>query len=130
MDCLVAAGSKNRSSKYLLRPGIGDRHHEPKRFAFFDGAAHAGHRTPPHKKRPPAGARLRLGQAHAAERRIDVERVAQNAIAYAPPLAVQEVRGDDLEVVIGRVGEGAAAIAVAKRQIPGALVRSSSSTAI
>ena len=69
----------------------------------------------PNKKRPPSGARLRLGHADAAERRIDVERVAQNAVAHAPPLAVQEIRGDDLEVVIGRVGEGAAAIAVAKR---------------
>ena len=51
----------------------------------------------------------------AAERRIDIERVAQNAIAHAPPLAVQQICGDDLEVVIGRMGEGAAAIAVAER---------------
>ena len=54
MDRLVAAGSKNRSPKDLLRLGIGDRHHKPKRFAFFDGAAHAGHRTPAHEKRPPS----------------------------------------------------------------------------
>jgi hypothetical protein len=71
---------------------------------------------------------LSLGHAGAAERRTDVEGVGWNAIAHAPPLAVQEVCSDNLKVAIRRVGEGAATIAVAKRPEPDALVCSSSST--
>src|ERR1700730_12059678 len=59
--------------------------------------------------------RLRLSNADAAERRIDVESVGRNAIVHPPPLAIQEVRGDDLEIVIGGMSEGAATVAVTQR---------------
>jgi hypothetical protein len=59
--------------------------------------------------------RLTLGQADAAERRIDVERVGRRAVACTPPLVVEQIGGDDLEVVVGRVREGAAAVTVAER---------------
>ena len=63
----------------------------------------------------PARARLGLGHADAAERRIDVERVGGDAVADPAALAVEQVGGDDLEIVIGGVGEGAAAVAFAER---------------
>ena len=69
-----------------------------------------------------------LGHADAAERRIDVERVGRNAVADLPVLAVEQVGGDDLEVVVGRVREGAAAVAVAERPDAGHVGRRLSST--
>ena len=55
-----------------------------------------------------------FGEADAAERRIGVEGVDGNAVADAARIVVEEVGGDDLEVVVGGVGEGAAAVAVAE----------------
>ena len=62
------------------------------------------------------------------ERRIDVERIGRNAVADAARVVVEKIGGDDLEVIVGRVGEGAPAVAVAERPDPGTLVRNSSST--
>ena len=67
------------------------------------------------QQRPAGRARLVHGHPHAAERRIDVERIAGYAIADATMLAVEQVGGDDLEVVVRGVREGAAAVAVAER---------------
>ena len=113
MDRLVAPGSENGGPENLMRLGVSDRHHEPLRFPLLDRPAHAGHRTATDKQRTPSGAGLRQGHADAAERRIDVERISGNAIAHAPPFAIEKVRRDNLKVVIGGVGEGAATVAVA-----------------
>ncbi len=56
-----------------------------------------------------------LGQADPAKRRIDVERVNGNAIAHFALGAVEQVRRGDLEIIVRRVGEGAAAVAIAER---------------
>ena len=61
---------------------------------------------------------LRFGEAGAAERRVDVERVGRNAIRYPPGRAVEQVGRDDLEIVVRRVREGAFAVAVAQRPDP------------
>jgi hypothetical protein len=60
---------------------------------------------------------LNLGLRHSrpAERRIDIERVGGNAVADPARVAVEEVCGDDLEIIVGGVGEGAFAVAVAER---------------
>src|SRR5271167_1488181 len=108
MDRLVAAGSENSRPEDLMCLSISDRHHKSLRFALLDRAADARHRSAANEEPTSSGAGLRLGHADAAERRIGVEGIAQNAIAKAPPLAVEEVRRDNLEVVIGGVGEGAA----------------------
>ena len=57
-----------------------------------------------------------LGHAAAAERRIGVERIGRDAVADAALLAVEQVRRDDLEVVIGGMRERAASVAVAERE--------------
>src|SRR5262249_48343223 len=49
------------------------------------------------------------------QRRIDVERVRGNAVGYAARFAFEEIAGSNLVVVVGGVGEGAAAIAIAER---------------
>jgi hypothetical protein len=60
-------------------------------------------------------AHLDLGHSGAAEWRINEEAICGDAIAHAPVLAVEEISGDDLIVIVGGVGEGAAAIAVSDR---------------
>ena len=56
-----------------------------------------------------------LAQANSAKGRIDIERVNGNAVADFTLGAVEEVCGGDLEVVVRRVGESAAAVAIAER---------------
>ena len=57
--------------------------------------------------------------ADPSERRIDVEGVGGDAVGHLAPRAVEQVGGDDLVIVVGGVGEGAAAVAVAERQCAG-----------
>jgi hypothetical protein len=66
-------------------------------------------------RRPAGRTGLRLRQADAAKRGVDVKRAGADAIAQAARGAVEEVRRDDLEVVVRGVGEGAAAVAVVER---------------
>ena len=63
-------------------------------------------------------ARLGLGHADAPERWVDVPRVAIDAVGHPPRGVVQQVAGDDLVVVVGGVGKGAAAVALAERPHP------------
>ena len=71
-------------------------------------------RVPTRSGRPLARASVSVAPT-LPERRIDVERVRRHAVAQATLLAVEEVRGQDLEVVVRGVREGAAAVAVAER---------------
>ena len=60
---------------------------------------------------------VRLGDRHAgtAERRVDVKRIGLDSLRYAARLTVEQVARHDLEVVVGRMGEGALSVAVAER---------------
>ena len=81
----------------------------------LDRAADLGHRPRADQDVSAGFLRLGLGHAGAAERRVDIERIGGLAVADAAAVAVEQVRRDDLEVVVGGVGEGAAAVAVAER---------------
>ena len=85
----------------------------PSCLAFLDSSSYLCHRPGADQDRPAAFARLRLGQAHAAERRVDVKRVTGNPITDLPSFAVEKVRRDDLKIIVGGVGESASAVAVA-----------------
>ena len=63
----------------------------------------------------PDGAGLGLRHADPAEGRVGEEGVGRQAVGHLPVAAVQQVRGEDLVVVVGGVGEGAAAVALAER---------------
>jgi len=58
---------------------------------------------------------LRLGHAGPAQRWVDVERVGRDAIAHPARIVVEQVRRDDLEIVVGGMREGAAPVAIAQR---------------
>ena len=61
---------------------------------------------------------LGLGHSRSAEGWIDIERIGGNAVADPARAAVEEVCRDDLEIIIGGVGEGAFAVAVTERPHP------------
>src|SRR3546814_19350159 len=65
--------------------------------------------------RVPALARPGFADTDTAQRRVDVERVAADALAELAMLAVEQVGRYDLEVVVRGVRERAAAVAVAQR---------------
>ena len=115
VDGFVAAGAENGGAQDLTGLGIHDGLHQPLRLALFDGAAHFAHRAATDEDRVPGGACLCFGQADATERRVDVESIGADAIAQPAVAAVEQVGRDDLEVVVRRVGECAAAVAVAQR---------------
>ena len=60
-------------------------------------------------------AHLALGHAGAAERRVDEQRVGGDAVGHPARLAVEQVCGDDLVVVVRGMRERAAAVDVAQR---------------
>src|SRR5205085_7595719 len=112
---LVTASPEDRGAEDLPRLGIDDDLHEALCLAFLDRAPDAAHRPLRAEQGAAAGARLAVGHADTAERRIDVQGVANNAVADLARLAVEQIGGDDLEVVVGGMGEGAAAVALAER---------------
>ena len=71
-------------------------------------------RVPTSTRRPEARASASV-MPHAPERRVGEERVGRQAVGHLAVAAVEQVRGDDLVVVVGGVGEGAAAVALAER---------------
>ena len=56
-----------------------------------------------------------LGHADAAERRVDIEGITRHACGDLATLAIKQVRGDDLEIIVGGVSEGALSVTVAER---------------
>ena len=78
---------------------------KPCGLALLEGARDVlhGDRWPTSARRP-APAHLGLGHAGAAERRIDEERIGGDAVADAALIAVEQVGGDDLVVVVRRCG--------------------------
>jgi len=112
---LVAVHSQDGRAQQVLVLGVDQHLHEALRFAGFAGAAHALHRHLGVQHAAAAGAGFGLGDADAAERRVDEERVAGYAVADAARVVVEQVGDHDLVVVPRRVREGAAAVAVAHR---------------
>ena len=127
VDDLVTPGPENGGTQDFLIVGIDQHLHVALGLALFDGAADAGHRASADQRRLPAASYLILRQTGSAERRINVERVSDDTVAEPAGVVAEQIRGDNLEIVIGRVRKGTSAVAVAERPDPGTLVRSWSS---
>ena len=95
--------------------GIDRDLHETQRLAFFDRAADPRHRPLPAQDGPAQSAGLLVGHSDAPERRIDEQAVGDDAVGDAPRFIVQEIGRDNLVIIVGRVGEGAAAVAITER---------------
>jgi hypothetical protein len=115
VDRLVAASAQDGCAEDFRRLRVHHHLHESLRLILLDSAPHTGHWPMSDEQGSAARARLGFGDADAAERRVDIESIGRNPLAHAARLATQEVGRNDLEVVVGRVCEGAAAIAVAER---------------
>ena len=115
MNDFIPANTKNRGSQDVLCLGIDNHFHEALRLALLPRAAHAGHRIFRQQRLAPRLAHLRLGHAHATQRRIDVKVVGRNAIAEPARIVIQQIGRDDFEVVVRGMREAAVAIAVAQR---------------
>src|SRR5262245_56699 len=89
VDRLVAAGAEDRGAQDLLRLCIDSDFHQPLCFAFLDGAPHLGHRSLSNQKLAAGRSRLLLGHADTSERRVDVERITDHALAHAAVFAIQ-----------------------------------------
>ena len=95
--------------------GINDDFDKPLSFALLDGARHLAHWPPANQDAPSRLPRLGLRQTGTAERRINIKRIGGKPVADAAAIAVEEIGRDDLEVIIGSMGEGTLTIAVAER---------------
>src|SRR5690606_22961711 len=100
-------------TKNLLALGIDQHLHHPLGFAPFAGAGHLAHGHDAHKGLPARFAQLGLAHADATERGIDEEAIDQYAILDRARAAVEHIVGDDLEIIVGGVGERTATIDVA-----------------
>src|SRR5438093_138666 len=118
MDRFVATGAEDGGAQNFSSVRVDDDLHEALCFPFLDGTRNAAHEARADQEPPTAGARLHLGHSDAAERRIGVEGIAGYALVQTPRFAVEQVGGDDLEIVVGRVGEGAVAVALAEGPYP------------
>ena len=115
MHHLVAADAKNAHAEDFPALGIHQHLHEALRLAALARAADRAHRKGGDQGLAAGLAHLGLGHSSAAEGRIDEEAIGGDAIAHPSVLAVEEISSHDLIVIVGSVGEGAAAIAVADR---------------
>src|SRR6185437_10244776 len=93
----------------------GEHLHEAERLVLLDRAADPRHRAGGDEIRLAESPHLRFGHADTTERRIDEKSVTGDAIADAPVLAVEQVGGDDLKIVVSGVRERAAPVAIAER---------------
>jgi len=114
VDGFVAAYSEEGGAEDLVGFGVYEGLHESEAFAFFEGAVDARHGADGDEGGLAGGANLGFGEADAGERRVAVHGVAGDAVGDSARVVVEEVGGYDLEVVVGGVGEGAAAVAIAK----------------
>src|SRR5271166_4351907 len=115
---LVTPGPKNGGAQDFLVVGIDQHLHEALGLALFDSAADASHRASADQCAFPAASYLLLRQTGSAERRVSVKRVRGDAVAEPAGVVVEQIRRDDLEIVIGGVRKRASAVAVAERPDP------------
>src|SRR4051812_5617321 len=114
VDRLITTHPQYRGPKDSLRLSVGDHLHEPLGFALLDRPPDPRHRTLRYEQRPARPARFGFGQPDAPERWINVEGIGGNTLAHSTVFTIEKIGRDDLIVVVGGVGEGAAAVAVAQ----------------
>ena len=96
----------NRRAKNFACLRVHRDFHESVRLALLDGTAYTRHRPLAHQHAATSLASFRFGQSHAAKRWVSIERVGRDAVADPARVVVEEVGGDDLRIVEGRVREG------------------------
>src|SRR5215469_10486285 len=115
VDRLVPTNSKDRGPKNLLRLSIHENLHESLGFALLNRAIHLRHWPSAYQRCFARLANLALRHPDSPQRRIGKESIDRQAVAHSPRIVVQQVRRDNLEVVVRRMRESSSSIAVAHR---------------
>src|SRR3954464_3438462 len=101
MDDLVAAGSQDACPENLLAVGVDQNLHEAVGLTLLDRSSNFRHQPLGGEHAAARAQRLGLGHAGAAERRIDEQSIGRDAVPDAAPTLVEQVRRDDLEIIVG-----------------------------
>ncbi|HEY1702323.1 MAG TPA: hypothetical protein VGG75_21665, partial [Trebonia sp.] len=112
---LAPLGTENRGAQDLPAVRVDDGLHEAAGLPGLDGPDDGAHREPRHPDRVSSRPGFALGQADAAELRVDEHRVRDDPVPRARLLVPEEVRAQDAVVVVGQVGEGRPALDVSHR---------------
>src|SRR6516162_3965265 len=115
VDRLVASRTEQRGAEDLFAVAIDENAHKALRLALFDGAGNARHRPLAGQYPPPTVARLGQTHADATQWRVGVEGISGYTLADPAWVVVEQIRGDNLEIVVRGVCEGSLAVAVAER---------------
>src|ERR1700730_5166262 len=115
VDDLVAAAAEDGGPENLLCVGIDDDFDEALRLSLLDGARHPSHWPSSDQDALSKMPCLGLRHTGATERWIYIKGIGGKTVADAAAIAIEKVGRDDLEVIVGRMGESALAVAVAER---------------
>src|SRR5258708_7831514 len=115
MDRLVAAGAEKGRAQDLLGVAIDQDLHETFSLALLESAGHVLHGDLTDAGAAAAPSAVGFGHPGPAQGRVGREGVGWKAVAPPPVIAVEQIGGDDLKIVVGGVGEGASPIAIAER---------------
>lgn len=107
VDRLVSGYTEDRGTKHPLGVCVDHYTHHAQRLVLLYRTANPIHRARADQQFRSRGAclRQRQRQADAAERWVDVQRVAGDAVADASAGAVEQIGGDDLEIISGVWGK-------------------------
>src|SRR5258708_7798338 len=115
MDRLVAAGAEKGRAQDLLGVAIDQDLHETFSLALLESAGHVLHGDLTDPGRAAAPWDFRFGHPGPARGWVSIGGVGWKGVAHPPVIAVEQIGGDDLKIVVGGVGEGASPIAIAER---------------
>ena len=113
VDNLITASPQNGGAENALRLRINEDFHESPCIALLHCSRDVRHGHLANEHALAGFERFRLCYACPPERWIDIERIGRYAIAYSAWILLEKVGCDDLEIIVGGVGEGALAVAVA-----------------
>lgn len=100
LNDFITGGAKNRGTQNLFRCRIDRDFDEPLCLSFLDGAAYPIHWKFRNERGAPGLSYLGVRHPASAQRRIREYSVRLDSILYPPMIAVEEVVGDDLMVVV------------------------------
>src|ERR1700730_6448100 len=115
VDDLVAADTEDGGPENLPCVGIDDDFDEALRLSLLDGARHPSHLPSSDQDALSKMPCLGLRHTGATERWIYIKGIGGKTVADATAIAVEKVGRDDLEVIVGCMGESALAVAIAER---------------
>src|SRR6266566_8906345 len=114
LDQFPALGRQYRRAEDAVVRGVHDNLHQARSLVAFDSSRHGAHGHLADLEAVAFLPRFLLSHSHATELGIGENRIGHEPVLSAQVLAFDQVPIDDLEVVVGDVSEGGAALHVAQ----------------